>query len=167
MIDLQIEEAPLILKKGIGPDKCVSCNQVVHTEHLSPVQNVMRYNEYPDSYRTKLKNYQDVSNKLGVGYSKLLSYCQADTFVDESASSKSRKNAHSVNISVHLPQISTIEAKKGGNMNTSTNINSISINGEKLNTLIVGELDRKGLKGESLIKAADKLYNEIAKDKKN
>jgi chromosome segregation ATPase len=38
LIDLQMEEAPLIVKKSLNGEKCASCNQIIHSkEHLNHI----------------------------------------------------------------------------------------------------------------------------------
>jgi hypothetical protein len=106
LIDLQIDDMPLLVKKGAGGnEKCASCNQCIPQNHCSNngcgnsnqqqqnayyqstspiVTTLSRYNDMSERY--KLKNIHELSNKLGVGsYSRILNNVQVDTLLDDLA----------------------------------------------------------------------------------
>lgn len=172
MIDIQTDEAPLILKKSNFTDKhnkCASCNQFKFNE--SSPKEVLRDLSNSNS-RIKLNQIQDISQKLGFGsYSKLLNYCQPETLNSEL---KDPKGKHSHNTS--LPNINYILKKKinttnlnntnyNGNSNINSNINSMAttlISQERFGPFISQEIEKKNLKAESLIKIVDKVHDKLS-----
>lgn len=183
LIDLQLEDAPLIVKKTSLGDKCGSCNQLIIKENPnfnSPIfSNTKDFSVQftkpnleltplsPDIQGNKLqlKNIQDFSNRLGFGsYSRMLLNLNSD-------SEDLHKNKSSNSI---LPEIPIrLVGSNYNNRNTSNKLSerspvnnrSIDITSLKLNNLVFSELDhKKRIKGEDLIKAVDKIdkyQNEI------
>ncbi len=183
IIDLQLDDAPLIMKKSALGDKCGSCNQII--VEGSPVQNsIMKYNEIADRY--KLKNIHEIATKFGMGsYSKILNNIQTETLLDDLAISNIQNSASSnskfkkqlilnmnndSSLMVNLPDIYYKTEKNNNNhfySNPKTHDANTSVSVDrKLNSLINGELEKKHLKGESLIKSVDKLH-ELVEPKKD
>jgi hypothetical protein len=184
IIDLRLDDAPLIVKKGFNGDKCVSCNQLINSTNLvnSPSSvTIANYSEFND--RHKIKNIQDISNKYGLGsYSRILSNFQPDSIIEDLTvnQSKSRKNAHSV----HLPDIDTnsnvksnmeYRSKRGdpnGHINNNGSVtltpgkntldNSLD---RKINSLIF-QMEKKNMKGGEIIRSVDKIYDTLDKANK-
>lgn len=141
LIDLQIEEAPLILKKGVGLDKCGSCNQVLQKEsNTNSINNFISTsnqlkNNMPDpnlQSKFQLKNIQDTSNKLGfASYSRFISHLDSEEDINSITKQKITNNSNNSN-SLNLPEIVL-----RGNMTNSITINSpLNLNQTKiLNTL--------------------------------
>jgi len=126
LIDLQMEEAPLIVKKSIMGDKCGSCNQVllnqanssiagnyhIHVPQSNSVNFGMNYNgvsnnnnmiDENNNTRYKLRTIQDNSNKYGTGsYSRILTNINAETLNDDL---KPGMKNYMNSTSVHLPGI--------------------------------------------------------------
>ena len=93
LIDLQLEDAPLIIKKGILGDKCGSCNQVINNGQQTNSQQSYTINVPSNSSnlkvndensRHRLRKIQDNSYKYGTGsYSRVLSNANPSTLNDE------------------------------------------------------------------------------------
>lgn len=150
-------------------ERCVSCNQSLPHEHVNP--NITLKQSENTSDKISLKNLQEYSNKFNTGYSKIINSINSEVFEDMS---KVRKNGHNHANSVNfLPDINnkSHSSIKYHNI-SSNNINTISTNKNstispiterKKNTIILNQLDKKIVKGESLIKSVDRLYDTIEK----
>ena len=109
LIDLQMEEAPLItVKKGAQADKCGSCNQI-YPQNASITQGSFNQNigqkllscASEDNSRFKLRAIQDISNKFGTGsYSRILNNINTETLNDEL-----KANFKMVSNSLQLPHL--------------------------------------------------------------
>jgi len=179
LIDLQMEEAPLIVKKplggGAGNHKCASCNQLVLNTMFINEDNlieatVKNHNTTIIPSKIKFKNVQESCYKFGAGsYSRYLT--NMDNVNEELRVTK--LNTH------HLPEINSNK-----NINTSKKFNSVVNNNvlpegklknkmleelnEKnyLNTMLNEELDKKIINPDNLIKTANKLYESVEKEKR-
>jgi transcriptional regulator CtsR len=180
IIDLQLDEAPLIVKKGALKDKCVSCNQNLPENDGPLISSINKYNEIADRY--KLKNIQEITNKLGMGsFSRILGNCQPETIVDDLSinpnipmMTKYKKSMHVLSENnINLPDISPLKTNNDKITTTAYSKNEIlnTVNGpvtEKkmiMNNIIHGELEKKTLRGENLIKSVDKLYGVLNEKK--
>lgn len=142
LIDLQMEEAPLIVKKPFGAqarEKCASCNQVVLNSIINEegfndeINNGSSHNKHnmtvmPQKF--KFKNVQESCYKFGAGsYSRYLS--SIDNVNDDLRYNKS----------VHLPEINSNKNNNrklnyGGNNNNNINNHiggGISVNNSSVN----------------------------------
>lgn len=136
MIDLQLDETPLILKKVNGIDKCGSCNQILSKENNNFNTTTMNNNMNnlakstimklgsPDNNKFQLKNIQDASNKLGfASYSRFISHLETDSIDDVNSLLKQKITNNSTNNnSLTLPDI-LAKGNNTLNVNTSTNMN--------------------------------------------
>jgi hypothetical protein len=140
---LQVDEAPLIVKKGVSKDKCVSCNQVVHDSDNPVMNSLNKYQDLADRY--KLKSLQEITSKLGIGsFSRILSNCEPESLIEENFTPETKKKLVSNHNNVNLPQIANY---------------GVSITNNNLNNVIQEELDKKIVRGSNLIKSVEKLYN--------
>lgn len=176
IIDLQLDEAPLIVKKGALKDKCVSCNQNLPDNDGPLMSSINKYNEIADRY--KLKNIQEITNKLGMGsFSRILGNCQPDTIIDDLSMGvmplttkyvykKPMQTDSNQNPNINLPDISPLKTNNDKLFPSKNEILN-TVNGpvsEKkmiMNNIIHGELEKKALRGENLIKSVDKLYGAL------
>lgn len=177
LIDLQLEDAPLIVKKGILGDKCGSCNQnlnnsVQGNSLTSGYTSKKKNQNNDDNTRHQLRKIQDNSYKYGTGsYSRVLGHVNPNTINEE----LQLRNSHSknyINTSVHLPEInnSTISYRKGMGETPNHRKKEWSLNNEDNKDLSVGnglteEFDKKIVKADQLIKASIKYYDNIEKKK--
>ncbi len=143
IIDLQVDEAPLIVKKGVSKDKCVSCNQVVHDSENPVMNSLNKYQDLADRY--KLKSLQEITSKLGIGsFSRILSNIEPESLIEDNFSPALTKKKLATSNNVNLPQIPNY---------------GTSITNNNLNNAIQDELDKKIVRGSNLIKSVEKLYN--------
>lgn len=137
LIDLQLEEAPLILKKGgMGLDKCGSCNQILQKDSNNSYNNFISNSNHmkstsPDPNllsKFQLKNIQDTSAKLGfASYSRFISHLDSEEDLNSITKQKLTYNSINSN-SINLPDIVL-----RGNMTNSTIGNSpLNMNQTKL-----------------------------------
>lgn len=174
MIDLQLEDTPLIIKKGPGGDKCGSCNQSIHNNNSyngilnSPLPSLRVMTENASNLENQnnkfqLKNIQDYSNRLGFGsYSRMISSNNSE--IEELAKFNFNSliiNPNSISInSSHIipnynPKLPEIQRRGGSNYNNRNNQK------DKLNDILHSELDgKRRIKGEDLIRVVDKFQNE-------
>jgi hypothetical protein len=181
LIDLQLEDAPLIIKKGILGDKCGSCNQVINNGQQTNSQQSYTINVPSNSSnlkvndensRHRLRKIQDNSYKYGTGsYSRVLSNANPSTLNDE-LQLKSNQSKHYINTSVHLPDItnSSISYRKGMGDTPNMRRKEWSVNRDENKDLSLGnglteELDKTIVKADNLIKASIKYYDNIEKKK--
>jgi len=170
LIDLQMEEAPLIVKKTLGStgnEKCASCNQFVMNTTLINEENLneTKYHNTNSTQKFKFKNVQESCYKFGAGsYSRYLSSI-------ENVNEEIRNNR-----SVQLPEINNNNktAKKFNYI--PTGISEAKLKNKileeysdknYLNTIINEELEKKIVNPENLIKTANKLYETVEKEKRN
>jgi len=181
LIDLQMEEAPLLVKKPFGVqtrDKCASCNQIVLNSIINEegfnegdCANISGYHKHnttvmPQKFR--FKNVQESCYKFGAGsYSRYLG--SIDNVNDEL-----RIN----NKSVNLPEINSNKNRKivnnggniyGGNINEPKFKNKIleEFTEKTFNSMINGELEKKIINPDNLIKTVNKVYESVEKEKRN
>ena len=161
-------------------DKCASCNQNLVNNNASssngsyvinlPNNNASNSN-FDENGRYKLRTIQDNSYKYGTGsYSRVLSNANPNTLNDDL---RMRNNAskHYINNSVHLPDINnsgTTNRKIVGE--TPLRRKDWSLNKEEKKDLSVGnllndEFDKRIMKADNLIKASNKIYDNIEKKK--
>ncbi len=178
LIDLQMEEAPLIVKKpfgGGGGEKCASCNQlvinnqVINEENLNGEgynnnnnKNIHNMTIIPSKF--KFKNVQESCYKYGAGsYSRYLS--SIDNPADDLRYNKS----------LQLPEIISNKTTKkfhhviGNAFNETKLKNKIleEYTEKNLNAMLNEELEKKIVNPENLIKTANKLYETVEKEKRN
>lgn len=170
LIDLQMEEAPLIVKKTLGStgnEKCASCNQFVMNTTLINEDNLneTKYHNTNTTQKFKFKNVQESCYKFGAGsYSRYLSSI-------ENVNEEIRNNR-----SVQLPEINNNNktAKKFNYI--PTGISEAKLKNKileeysdknYLNTMINEELEKKIVNPENLIKTANKLFETVEKEKRN
>jgi len=182
LIDLQMEEAPLISKKSLGGgsanEKCASCNQFVlnttfinednlnETLHKNHNNNNNNNNSVNPS-KIKFKSVQESCYKFGAGsYSRYLN--NFDNVNEQLRITKQN---------VHLPEIAS-------NNKTSKKLNLVNFNtvssesklknkilGEiteknYLNTMLNEELEKKIVNPDNLLKTANKLFESVEKEKR-
>ncbi len=178
---MQLEEAPLIVKKGMLGDKCASCNQILqfnpnnsntstYTINVSNTQQVS--NNPEDNGRYKLRTIQDNSYKYGTGsYSRVLSNANPSTLNDD-LKLKTNNSKKYINTSVQLPDINNNTALTSRKIISETPIKKKdhSLNREEkkdysVSSLLSEELEKKVLKPDNLIKASNKYFDNIDKKK--
>lgn len=136
LIDLQMDEMPLIIKKSMNGEKCASCNQFMQdpkgrvgspylagntTSYHLPQEEEMRH--FSTQTKFKLRNIQDNSNKYGTGsYSRFLN--NVDNVNEELYGGNNIKNSKNS----YLPEIShtTKNSNKKNFNNTLYNNNTYS-----------------------------------------
>lgn len=172
LIDLQMDDAPLIVKKSMnGGEKCASCNQVIiHGKEnigyqtfyggAAPFLNNVNHDEEskPNNMnmtqgKFKFRNIQDNSNKFGTGsYSRYLSNIDN---VNEDLKHRA----------VHLPDISARNMKniKNSMGNTFTKIKIDEYAGKQFNSMINEELEKNIVNPDNLIKTANKIFESVEK----
>lgn len=155
LVDLQLEDIPLISKKGPGGDKCVSCNQIIQTNptqhgqhnHNQIYQNQVVTNSNTDitmspanNNRFQMKNIQDYSNRLGFGsYSRILN---AMTTEPEEKS-----------IIPNIPELVRKAPSSNHNNRKNVNISSENPNHIKFSNLIFTEPDKRKNKKDDIRKS--------------
>lgn len=169
LIDLQMEEAPLLVKKsmGGGGEKCASCNQVVLNSSIineeineNPNNKNISMTVLPQKF--KFKNVQESFYKFGAGsYSRYLS-CIDNNFIDDL---KSNKN-------VHLPEINSNRTSRKFNNIIGSEIKTKNkyleeFTEKNYNSMINEELEKKVINPENLIKTANKLFESVESQKKS
>lgn len=172
LIDLQMEEAPLIVKKpiaGNGSEKCASCNQIIlnNSNYDEYHNNTALGNNYftnnnnfhhnnPMPQKFKLKSVHDNCYKFGAGsYSR---YLGSIDNVNEDLKFKS----------FQLPDINT--NKNSRKINNSTSLNDLKnreFSEKNFNSIINEELEKKMINPENLIKTANKVYENVEKEKRS
>ena len=164
-----MEEAPLIVRKGILGDKCGSCNQSLLNNsdsiQLSNYQiNVPGHPE--ENSRYKLRAIQDSSNKYKSGsYSRVLTYYNPETLPMELKTSYS-KNFSSMTNNI-LPEIKkkstvvTTPKRKGAGALSLSKIDEM--NEQKYNSLINEELEKKHINPNVLLNAGNRIYETIVR----
>ena len=180
LIDLQLEDAPLIVKKGLLGDKCGSCNQLINNGvqnnsqttymiNLPNNQSNKTVNQSHDDTRYKLRKIQDNSYKYGTGsYSRVLSNANPTT-MNEDLHLKNNNSKQYINTSVHLPDINSSGTFTRKVMDEIPNVRK-SLNKDENKDLSLGnglneEFDKKIVKADNLIKASIKYYDNIEKKK--
>jgi hypothetical protein len=173
LIDLQMDDAPLIVKKSMnGGEKCASCNQVVLNGSGNP--NNMGYNTFyggASSFsnnnnqdddkanmnqtqgKFKFRNIQDNSNKFGTGsYSRYLSNI-------DNVNEEIRKKGN------NLPEINNLRHLKNTKNSTSvhTKIKIDELAGKQFNSIINEELEKNIINPDNLIKTANKIFEGVEK----
>ncbi len=169
LIDLQLEDTPLMIKKGPGGDKCGSCNQHIQKEMPysgllnSPTQNLRLVSENGSSLdnpanKFQLKNIHDYSNRLGFGsYSRIISSNNSE--IEELAkinfnNFNVNSNSSSQNNGSSNSKLPDIQIRKSSNYNNRSNQK------DKLSDMIYSELDgKKRIKAEDLMRVVDKFQN--------
>lgn len=182
MIDLQLEDAPLIVKKGMMGDKCASCNQVLVNNNANssngsylinlPANNPSGSNQGgEENNRYKLRTIQDNSYKYGTGsYSRVLSNANPST-LNEDLRLKNNGSRHFINTSVQLPDIANSSSSRKGMGETPMRRKDWSLQRDdkkdnSYGNMINEEFDKRIVKGDNLIKASNKYYNENVEKKK-
>jgi len=162
LIDLQMEDAPLIVKKsGAGSDKCASCNQNL------PI-NFMNHTHCITEINNPINVKKNGKNKMGHSVEKM--------------TNTEMKNVNSSGFFNNLPDINNVEKRFN-----RTNVNSPKNKKSKakiqstfnesfrkfdeyaerqLNSVIKDELDKNFVNPEKLIKASKKVYDTIIDKKK-
>ena len=182
LIDLQLEDAPLLVKKGILGDKCGSCNQVLNSNQQNnptpgyminlPAQSTKQINQNNDeNIRYKLRKIQDNSYKYGTGsYSRVLTNSNP-ALLSEDLNLKTSNGKHFINNSVHLPDINNIGISSKKMMEeTQQRRKEWSQNRDENKDMSIGnrltdEFDKKIVKADNLTKASQKSYDNIEKKK--
>ena len=157
LIDLQMEEAPLIVKKSMNGEKCASCNQFVQNGQGTVYPSDDCSNNHYNSQKFKFKNVQENCYKFGAGsYSRYLS-------------SMDNVNEEIKNKTVLLPEIKDVKSSKKFNQIElkSTKNKYEDFTEKNFNIFINEELEKKLLNPENLIKTANKLYESVEKEKRN
>jgi DNA repair exonuclease SbcCD ATPase subunit len=140
LIDLQMEEAPLLVKKSAAGDKCASCNQVLHNSHQVTYHSMYHSTEIPLTDKTLRPPLITPKN-----YDYLI--------IDD----KPEKNAMRSSNGIHLPEV---KQKKRGNI-----LKTDEQTEKELNSLLDQELEKTVVKPESLVKNTNKLFNKFEKKK--
>jgi len=197
LIDLQMEEAPLIVKKPLGAqarEKCASCNQVVlnsiineegfyesdianGTSYYGSGQNSKQHNMTVMPQKFKFKGVQESCYKFGAGsYSRFLS--SIDNVNDDLRYNKSVQlpeiiNSNKANNTRKIP----VGGPNAGSVNTINNhVNNETKLKNKIleeftdkafSSMINEELEKKIINPDNLIKTANKLYETVEKEKRN
>ncbi len=197
LIDLQMEEAPLIVKKPLGAqarEKCASCNQVVlnsiineegfyesdianGTSYYGSGQNSKQHNMTVMPQKFKFKGVQESCYKFGAGsYSRFLS--SIDNVNDDLRYNKSVQlpeiiNSNKANNTRKIP----VGGPNAGSVNTINNhVNNETKLKNKIleeftdkafSSMINEEQEKKIINPDNLIKTANKLYETVEKEKRN
>ena len=153
LIDLQMDDTPLIIKKSLNGEKCASCNQIVPGTGHQIINSIHLDDECKHNTtqaKFKIRNIQDNSNKFGTGsYSRFLS--NAENVTEE------------LKLKINLPDISTKHIKKNSMGKTFTKLRVDEYTGRHFNSMISEELEKNILNPDNLIKTANKFYDNIEK----
>ncbi len=151
-----MEEAPLIIRRPNGLDKCGSCNHLLSKDNYNDINQNYENTKYtkintissiknpcsPDfifDNKFQLKNIQDTSNKLGFGsYSRLISNLpQSDIIDDVKFGRKQIITSNNNNNLLNLPDILSRESSVNLFVSSSNNTNTINYtNNNNSNTQI-------------------------------
>lgn len=175
LIDLQMEEAPLIVKKSILGDKCVSCNQILNNNSVTTQTPPYQVN-VPQSgdERYKLRSIQDNSNKYNSGsYSRILSFANPETLPNELRNSFAKNfggkenpmnNTTTTGVNSILPDIKRKSAMNSPRRKVGSSLSKIDESTEHKYTAILNdELEKKVVNPHSILSVTNKIYESLEK----
>ena len=189
LIDLQLDDAPLLVKKSQGSDKCASCNQ--HIPLISS-NNIINHHNHLTNNCSALSN-SDRNEKLA-NSTNITKKFQTNSFFDNEDGRIAGKNIHKANESMnsfHLPELSHSGSKSNFKFKKSIhqkeiqekNVNKLKKNNsnlnmsqppmnydefseKRLNNMISSELEKKIINPGDIMKATKKIYENIDKKHK-
>ena len=167
LIDLQMEEAPMIVKKsyncGIGnnpneKEKCLSCNQIICNSSITK-EEPQSNNVTQSQAKFKFKNVQENCFKYGAG-----SYSRYLNSIDNAEDLKFKN--------IQLPDITVNRTSRKFNSNipheTKFKNKFLEEASDKNYGLMINEeLEKKLLNPDLLIKTANKAFENSEKEKKS
>lgn len=159
LIDLQMEEAPLIIKKTAHGEKCASCNQFIHSSaHNSHSHHHNNHDQNettnPTNTKYKLKTIHDSSFKYGTGsYSRHLA--NSDHIQEEI-----KMRASGINI--QLPEIKE-KPKKVNIIKPSALYKSDEFIDKQLVNGVNEELEKRVVNSDNLLRTANKAFENLEK----
>lgn len=166
LIDLQMEEAPLIVKKSVGGEKCASCNQYLPHSHNHHDQG--NHYEHKNLYKTTSKFHATgyrpgESNKVSSG-----NMININNPINEVSEDERGNNINNSKKAFQLPDINLNKSnpdlaskKKVAGKYAAKDTSNINSDNEmkNLNALINEDLEKKYLGPNDLIKTANKVYD--------
>ena len=169
LIDIHLDDVPLIVKESLNSDKCASCGQPLHVNpkgNQGHNRSLSSVNEEAEN-KYNLKNLHDNCIKYGTGsYSRILSNSDKikEEFIKLNKSvQKDQKEITNKSMSdaKNLPDIKDIKTvfNKDNKKNIKLKFLNEDLENEKrLNTEIDTELSKKFVKAEALLKSTNKFY---------
>jgi len=191
LIDIQVDEAPLIIKKGIQGERCASCSQQIPVPNSNGNPNTANL-PFQNEAGGKLIQSSSVHNFNYKKNQKDIKAPLAETIEENIISSKLSKKSNASQMNFHLPDISKSSVIKKTNrksyeeqLNSSgkntPNINQKSVNfnntqnnfstvideisEKQLNNMMSSEHEKKIVNPDGLMRATKRMYDNI--DKKN
>jgi hypothetical protein len=173
LIDLQLEEAPLIIKQGMKGEKCASCNQNINHQHgemfgdkFSTTNTIkkMVYNE--KSKREENPLMKSASSMVNMNYNP-----EMNTIINNNSNNLSTINSKITVTDRKLKTFSmdkTSTFKKGRNFNKTVS-SSLTMRANEnepdkiYNNIINEELGKLVVKPENIMRASNKVYENLDK----
>ena len=192
LIDLQMEDAPLILKKGVFGDKCGSCNQYVqdknnnmsqfnlsqynasqymNSPHITTMQNSTMYNNNQGGVTSSI-NFNSTSHPKNSEIKQLRSIQDSSNKFNTGSYSRILNHANDDNVKEDLkPQIHLRNSGSQKNLpvlptpKTSNKFNdSVIVDNDESPYKEV--LEKRNVNGNHLVMKANKQFEKLAKQNK-
>jgi hypothetical protein len=192
LIDIQVDEAPLIIKKGIQGERCASCSQQIPVPNSMSNPNTVNVPFQGEAGGVKLVQSSSVHNFNYKKNQKDIKTPYAETIEENIISSKLSKKSNASQMNFHLPDISkssvfkkttkkSYEEQLNSSGKNTPNINQKSVNfnntqnnfsavldenpEKQLNNMMSSELEKKIVNPDGIMRATKRMYDNI--DKKN
>lgn len=193
LIDIQVDEAPLIMKKGLQGERCASCSQQIPNANCVNNSSNINISLHNESVNGKLIQSSSVHNFKYKKNQKDSKAPLADTIEENIISSKLSKRSNVTHSNFHLPNINKSSILKKNikktcedNINSSgkntPRINQKSVNfnnsqnnfgivqednsEKQINNIINSELDKKAINHDNIMRSTKRVYDNIEKKNK-
>ena len=192
LIDLQLDDAPLLVKKSAQADKCGSCNQIVlnvpnpHSNSILSQNNNIGYeNAFPTSNKVKSKT-RNQTNSIATNtegddktlrtssnafnlrtYSNMNPTALPEIRVKNETKKSSFTNNRNQTVENKTNRDHTYINSTKNKDNSKENLKLTEIAERQMSTMINEELEKQFINPEALLRETNRIFENIEKKKNN